>query len=179
MSYPDKDEAGSLKDTQAIKFLRFIDPNDSTKVIALQLVDTGLTAGDGAKIYALGMSGGGAATLLADVLLTAKVIAGGASFEGDVIDLQNVQSLAVTLEALYHAAATAGISVEVLTSYDNTTWDTVQDPWALTLEPSFLANVTRVRTTTLDSGPRYAKLRVTNLDGVNAVTVTANWIIRK
>jgi len=44
-------------------YLRYIDPSDPTKLMAIALVDTGTLAPDGVKIYALGTaSAGGSAT---------------------------------------------------------------------------------------------------------------------
>ena len=41
--------------TQDLKYLRFVDPNDKTKIFQLAVIDTGETTPEGVKIYALSM----------------------------------------------------------------------------------------------------------------------------
>ena len=40
---------------QDLRFLRFVDPEDATKLVQIALVDTGTTTADGTKIYSLGV----------------------------------------------------------------------------------------------------------------------------
>lgn len=48
---------------QNLKYLRFVDPEDSTKIIQIALEDTGAVTADGTRIYTLGVSAGGGAPL--------------------------------------------------------------------------------------------------------------------
>lgn len=45
---------------QNLKYLRFVDPNDSTKIVQLALVDSGTLAADGTRIFTLGVNTAGA-----------------------------------------------------------------------------------------------------------------------
>jgi len=43
---------------QNLKYLRFVDPEDETKIVQIALVDTGSVTGDDVPIYALGVGSG-------------------------------------------------------------------------------------------------------------------------
>ena len=85
------------------------------------------------------------------------------------VDLHNnPERLAVTVEAAYHALATAGIKVHVLSSYDGVSYDTVDwDAWNV---GGFIAGATVRQTKDYETHPYILKVRIENLDAVRPVT---------
>lgn len=86
----------------------------------------------------------------------------------DPIDLSGgPDTLAITVEATYHALATQGIKIHIRTSYDNVNWDTEDfDSW----NANFTAGATIRQTKHYDTSPMYAKVLVENLDPAQTVT---------
>ncbi|MBA7627941.1 hypothetical protein ES703_35410 [subsurface metagenome] len=85
-----------------------------------------------------------------------------------VIDIsEGPTTLAIAVEATYHAAATLGIKIHVRTSYGGTNYDTEDwDSWT----PSFGAGASIRQTKHYDISPMYIKVLVENLDPAQAVT---------
>lgn len=76
-------------------------------------------------------------------------------------------TLAITVEATYNAAATLGIKIHVRTSADDTDYDTEDwDSWT----PGFGAGTSIRQTKHYDTSPMYVKVLVENLDPAQAVT---------
>lgn len=104
------------------------------------------------------------------VLDVASIAAGATTAIGDCanIDLSGgPRTLTVTVEATYNAAATAGITIHVRSSYDGTNWDTQDwDSWYA----DFSAGVTIRQTRDYDTAPMYLRVLIQNLDGAQAVT---------
>ncbi|MDD5510521.1 MAG: hypothetical protein PHI12_06920 [Dehalococcoidales bacterium] len=85
------------------------------------------------------------------------------------IDLHNsgYQTLAITVEAIYNAIATRGITVHVRTSRDNVNYDTIDwDSWI----PSFTAGISIRQTKVYSVDPAYIKVLIENLDPAQTVT---------
>jgi len=101
-------------------------------------------------------------------------IPAGKSKDVDVSTDGLFSGLLVTCRAIYHAAATAGVRVRVLYSFDGTNFDSEEDADAEEnyFEPSFSAGATRQRSVIFALLSPYVRIRVTNLDGAQAVTVT-------
>jgi len=87
----------------------------------------------------------------------------------NAIDLRNFESASITVKGDFAVGATDGMTVEIFTSPDNVNYDV--DAWASTgLEPDFVANTTKQKTTNLDTEPiSYAKVKVTNDDAVKSL----------
>lgn len=105
-----------------------------------------------------------------EVLDEATIVAGATTALGDCdnIDLSGgPPTLALTIEATYHALATQGIRVHVRSSYDGTNWDTEEwDVW----DAGFTAGGSIRETKNYDTDPMYVKVLVENLDPAWAVT---------
>lgn len=104
------------------------------------------------------------------ILDEAPLAAGATTALGDcdAIDLSDGEhTLAITVEATYHGAATQGIKIHIRTSYDGTNYDTIDwDSWS----PSFTTGATIRQTKHYDISPMYIKVLVENLDPAQAVT---------
>jgi hypothetical protein len=102
-----------------------------------------------------------------ETLISASIL-GGISIESSPVDLRGVKSGVLTVTGTYDAAAIAGMSVEIFSSTDGLTFD--DDAWASTgLEPSFVANQTKQRSSNLDLLPAFIKVKVTNLEAIEAL----------
>lgn len=88
------------------------------------------------------------------------------------VDLDGVESLALTIKVVYHASATVGVVLKVWTSPTGSDYDS--DAYT-TFTPSFAANGTKQKTRTIDPSPGKLKVTVENLDSAEdaVVTVTA------
>lgn len=107
-------------------------------------------------------------------LLDAFAVAASAeSVIGDsaVVDLDGVETLAITASAAFDAAATAGITVNVYTSVDGQAWDTV--PFT-SFQLAVSAGVTVQKTMSVDPAARYLAVTVKNDDTGVAVTTTVD-----
>ena len=77
------------------------------------------------------------------------------------------RKLALSVECTYHAAATAGLRVHVKGGYDLDNFDTIDwDTW----DVDFSAGTTVRKTMNYTPQPRFLKVLLENLDGVQAVT---------
>lgn len=85
------------------------------------------------------------------------------------IDLRNLKSAALSIRVAFHAAATKGVEVSIITSPNAVLWDT--EPYIENLEPPFEAGGTKQLTVPIDVSARYIKLKVINLDTGQSVTV--------
>lgn len=86
------------------------------------------------------------------------------------IDLHNgAFSLAITVETTFNAAATQGITVHVLTSYDGINYDT--NDWDA-FNPDFTAGASIQQTKNYETSPAYIKVLIENLDTAQSVTNT-------
>lgn len=96
------------------------------------------------------------------------------STTSEAIDLRKIESAAITVKGDFALGATDGMLVEIFTSHDGINFD--NDAWADTgLEPDFVANTTKQKTSNLDTEPiSYIKVKVTNLDAVKSL---ANLIV--
>lgn len=104
---------------------------------------------------------------LVSTIISASLV-GGASIESSVIDLRGVDSGVLTVKGDFHAAAIAGMLVEILSSPDGINFD--NDPWASTgLEPTFAAGQTKQKSSNLDLLPAFIKVKVTNLEAIEAL----------
>jgi len=94
------------------------------------------------------------------------------------IDVENLDGLfsglVITCRATYNSAATAGVRVRVLYSFDGTNFDSEADADAEGnyFDPSFQAGATRQKTAIFSFLAPYARIRVTNLDTTYAVIVS-------
>jgi len=104
---------------------------------------------------------------------TVSIPAGG-SEDVDVSTDGLFSGLLVTCRATYHAAATAGVRVRILYSFDGTNFDTDADADAEGnyFEPTFAAGATRQRSVIFPLLTPCVRIRVTNLDGAQPVTVS-------
>ena len=84
-----------------------------------------------------------------------------------LIGTENVNSLALTVECSYGAAATAGLRVKVFPSYDGLHYDT--EPF-VSFENHFQAGQLCRRTVAVDPLVKFAKVVLENLDGSRPVS---------
>ncbi len=105
-----------------------------------------------------------------EVLDEASIAAGATTAIGDCDDIDlsgGPPTLALTVEATYHALATLGIRVHVRSSYDGTLWDSEDwDVW----DAAFTAGIPIRETRNYDTDPMYLRILIENLDGGQAVT---------
>ncbi|HUV76236.1 MAG TPA: hypothetical protein VMW00_06295 [Dehalococcoidales bacterium] len=105
-----------------------------------------------------------------EVLNEATIAAAATTVIGDCDDIDlshGPATLALTVEATYNAAATQGIRVHVLTSYDGVNFDT--EDWS-TWEVNFTAGATIRQTSVYNTDPYIVRVLVENLDPAQAVT---------
>ena len=99
-------------------------------------------------------------------------IATGASNTSSGISLADVKRLALTVKYTAPVGSTAGITVYIYTSHDNSNWDTDE---LTSFEPSHVANTTIQKAVFIDPDAYYMKVKVTAKTGsgtVTGVTVT-------
>ena len=111
--------------------------------------------------------------VVTEILNEAVIAAAATTVLGDcaAIDMHTsgYNTLAITIETTYNAAATRGIRLHVMTSYDDVDYDTEDwDMW----EPNFDAGATIRQTKIYDTDPAYVRVLVENLDAAQAVTNT-------
>ena len=146
---------------QNLKYLRFADPEDPTKIIQVALVDTGLTTGDAIPIYALRVDTGEWESKTITSIFQASV-APASLGTGDAKELKNNKGIAITVRCDWNASATAGAIVWIETSPDGTNWDTVK--FVTGMEPPLSAGNTTQKTILMDSAPKFIRAKVQNLD---------------
>lgn len=103
---------------------------------------------------------------------TGESIATSGTWKSDVIDITFVPELKVMAEFTYHASATTGGRVDIITiQADDTTEDT--DIYATVVTPSFAAGATRSKTGSPVNVNKLnrIKLAVVNLDAGQALTL--------
>lgn len=102
-------------------------------------------------------------------ILTHASLAAGADITSSVLDMRNLTEIALTIACTFNGAASNGITVEIFTSYDNVHWDT--EAWAdIGLEPALVAGAVQI-TNNIDGLPAFMKVKITNDDGAQAVTL--------
>jgi hypothetical protein len=111
--------------------------------------------------------------VVTEILNEAVIAAAATTVLGDCVSIDmhtsGYNTLAITIETTYNAAATRGIRLHVLTSYDDADYDTEDwDMW----EPNFAAGATIRQTKIYDTDPAYVRILVENLDAAQAVTNT-------
>ena len=106
--------------------------------------------------------------------LDAVSIAAGGSVDVDVSTEGLFSGILVTCRVTYDAAATAGVRVRLLYSFDGVNFDTPEDCDAEGnyTDLSFAAGATRQRSVIFSLLSPYFRIRVSNLDGSYAVTVS-------
>ena len=92
------------------------------------------------------------------------------------LDLDGVESLAITADVTYNSSATQGVTVKVFTSYDGTNYD---DDTFDSFDPSFSAGSSVQKTVAVDPSARYLKVTVQNKDTGQSVTVTVKAVTQK
>ena len=92
------------------------------------------------------------------------------------LDLDGVESLAITVDATYNSSATQGVTVKVFTSYDGTNYD---DDIFDSFDPSFSAGSSVQKTVAVDPSARYLKVTVQNKDTGQSATVTVKAVTQK
>lgn len=104
-----------------------------------------------------------------ETVISVSLAPGPVSSTSGAIDLRNIESASITVKGDFASGATDGMTVEIFTSPDNVDYD--NDAWADTgLEPDFVANTTKQKTSNLDVEPvSYAKVKVTNNDTVKSL----------
>jgi len=113
----------------------------------------------------------------AKLLINGETIAASGSTTGTIGApfLKKVAEIAITCKATFNAAATDGITVKILSSPDDTNFDT--DNLA-SFEPTFAAGGTAQKTILLDAIPQNLRVNVTNDDTAKTVTAVSVWITR-
>lgn len=100
--------------------------------------------------------------------LSKTAIAAGGNALSDAIDLQSIKALVVGMSVDFGATPDGNVKLEVLTSPDDTNWDTV----AYTqFEIDFSVSVTLQKSIPVNSDARYAKIKITNLDSADSIDV--------
>jgi len=130
---------------------------------------TGHTLGDKWEFTALAFDTGVSSKPSVNIMSEASIAATGDA-ESTVLDMRNLRKLALSIACTFHASATAGITVEILTSYDGVNWDT--EAWASSgLAPALSAGNAVQKTSNIDGLPAFMKVKVTNNDTGQAVTL--------
>ena len=122
----------------------------------------------------------GGAKVVTTLLSVASIAASTMSPASQAIDLHaGAATLAITITAVYDAAATTGIKVHVVTSPDNVQYDNAPtvgssfngdwDSWI----PNFLAGNKIQQTKNYDTAPAFIKVYIDNLDAVKPVTMVS------
>lgn len=112
-----------------------------------------------------------------NVILVSSFSLASGSFTTPAIDLRSVLSAALTIKCDYHALATLGMTVELLTSHDGVNYDT--EPWASSgLDPTLDVGSTVQKTSNLDTIPLYMKIKVTNDDPVQGIANIFLWLTK-
>ena len=153
---------------QLTKFLRFIDPNDPTKIMELAVKDTGEVTPDNHKIYALhvDVSEFGAKTVIE---VFDDTVAKDATVTTDSQELKSNKGMAITVVCVWDGSATKGAIIWIETSPDDSKWDTVK--FVSGLEPPLDAGETAQKTVLVDSAPKFFRIKITNLDLTHGVQV--------
>jgi len=99
-------------------------------------------------------------------------LAAAASIDVDLPVPYGSRAVAVTVKATYNASATKGVKFEVYRSQNGTDWDTVTDD---SYPLPFTAGATVQETETIGAVPPYVRVKILNLDGTYAATVSL-WI---
>lgn len=87
------------------------------------------------------------------------------------LGLNNAESLAISIQVTYNAAASSGCRVHIYTSIDGESWDTEE----LThFDPEFTAGATVRKTAYIYPRTEFVKVTVENLDGAQSLTV--DWV---
>lgn len=84
--------------------------------------------------------------------------------------LANVKAIALTIRVVFDPDATDGVSIDAVSSWDDTNYDT--DYWTEDLEPAFAPGETHQVTHNIDSLPLYLRLRILNDDPAEPAIVT-------
>jgi len=113
----------------------------------------------------VGVTGKPSVSLLTDASLSAS-----ADNTSEVLDCRNLSDIVLSVACTFNAGAGSGCRIDVLTSYDNVNWDT--EAWASTgLAPTFSAGDAVQNSSNIDVKPAYIKIKITNLDGGQAITL--------
>lgn len=95
-------------------------------------------------------------------------IAAGGNSSSNSIDLQSIKALVVGMSVDFGGTPDGNAKLEILTSPDDTNWDTV----AYTeFEIDFSASVTLQKSIPVNSDARYVKIKITNLDSADSISV--------
>jgi hypothetical protein len=89
------------------------------------------------------------------------------------VDLSEALQAEVTCEVTYHASATAGATIRVYTSRDNTNWDT--NP-AEEIDMPFTAGATVRFSAAIQAAAKYVKATIKNLDAAQALTAGSTYV---
>ena len=103
-------------------------------------------------------------------------IAASGSATSSAQDVSTGIGINVSIQATYDSSATAGVKVLVLTSPDNSNFDTDDDAYAV-FYPSFTAGATVQATIPVGPEVKYFKVKVVNLDGSYAVSVWVSDVV--
>ena len=102
---------------------------------------------------------------------TARVsIAAGASVTSAALDCSPHAGKLIGMEVVFGASPNRNTRLEVMTSPNNLTWDTI--PFTQ-FEMDFAASATRMRSIRIGPEPRFIRVRITNLDTATAISVWA------
>lgn len=148
---------------QNLKYLRFVDPEDTEAIIQLALVDTGSVTGDGIPIHAPRVDTGEFEAKTIISMFQASV-APASTGVGTAKELKNNKGIAVSARCDFNASATAGALIWLEASPDGINWDSLTDKFVIGLEPTFAAGATVQRTTLVDSLPKFIRVKAQNLD---------------
>ena len=103
-------------------------------------------------------------------------IAASGSASSDAQDISTGIGVNVSIQATYDSSATDGVKVLVLTSPDNSNFDTDDDAYVV-FYPSFTAGATVQTTISVGPEVKYFKVKVINLDGSYAVSVWVSDVV--
>ena len=109
------------------------------------------------------------------VMGTSSSIAASGSYEAGPLDLSAGVGLAVTTKLTFNASATAGALMDVLSSVDNTNFDSI--PFNET-EVTLTAGGTVIVSTAISSSIKYLKVKIKNQDSAQTITdVTVSAVV--
>ena len=103
-------------------------------------------------------------------------IAASGSAESDSQNVSAALGIIVTIQVVYDSSATVGVKCLILTSPDNSNFDTDDDAYAV-FYPSFTAGATVQTSVGIGAEVKYYKLKVINLDGSYSVDVWGSDVV--
>jgi len=112
--------------------------------------------------------------LTATIIDVGSVEAGG-KVQSDMLSMEDVKMMAVTISVAYDPSATAGVEVRLYSSPDGIAVDT--DPFT-TFAPTFTPGQTKQKTVLIDPSVNYLLVEIANLDETYPTGAVKVWVTK-